>query len=904
MIDRVRQTIAGVFALGAAVAIGAGAGAQSFMPGVTFDPAVPTVEAVLGEPAGERITASADVIRYFRALEEAAPDRVAVRPYAESWQGRELVYAVIGSPETIAALDDFADGMARLADPRITPPGEAEALIAELPGSVWLAHGVHGDEISSSDAAMMTAYHLLAAQDDPVVDAILANTLVFIDPIQNPDGRDRFVNGYYDTLGLEPSPSPISAERNQPWPTGRFNHYLFDLNRDWFALTQPETRGRVAAYLEWRPLVFVDLHEMSADSTYFFSPEADPYNPDITESQRAALELIGRNNARWFDRFGFAYFTREVYDAFYPGYGAAWPLFHGSIGTTYEQASAEGLRVRRFDGSEMRYADTVRRHFTSSIATLETMAANRERLLADFYAYRASAIEEGRTGELRAYAIPPQADQSTADKLAHLLAAQGIETFRADESIRVCRTDQPAGTYVVPLAQPAGRLARTLLEPHVEIDAAFLAEQERRRAKDLGVEIYDVTAWSLPLMFNVAVERCADAPSDASEDVLSPVTPDSATSSAPTDGLASPEPATAFLAPWGDAAAIRLLAAALREGLAVSSTDGAFTLGERAFPAGTLILRAGGGPMSADDLAARLAALAADAGAEVVAVSDSWVTEGPNLGSERVLPQVAPRIAMAWDEPVAPQSAGAVRYVIERRFGYPVTPVRTANLASAELGRFDVLILPSGEDYAGALGEEGAAALGDWVDRGGVLIAIDGAARFISDPATGLASIRREDAYRDEIAEEAEDAATGPGVLLTDATALDAAETPLTEPPDFSPGVLLRATVDADHWLAAGVKPQVNVLAAGADIYAPIRRDQGANVVVFAAAQDLVASGAVWDDVRDQMAFKPFVVVEPRDRGFVVVFTQDPATRAYLDGLDMLLANAIFRASAHARPPR
>src|SRR5690606_10018188 len=185
---------------------------------------------------------------------------------------------------------------------------EADALIAALPGIAWLAYGVHGDEISSSDAAMMTAYHLLAARDDRVVEAILANTLVILDPIQNPDGRDRFVNGYYDTLGLEPSGSPISAERNQPWPGGRYNHYLFDLNRDWFALTQPETRGRVAAYQEWFPLVFVDLHEMSADSTYFFSPEAIPYNPDITESQRAALELIGRNNARWFDRFGFRYF--------------------------------------------------------------------------------------------------------------------------------------------------------------------------------------------------------------------------------------------------------------------------------------------------------------------------------------------------------------------------------------------------------------------------------------------------------------------------------------------------------------------------------------------------------------------------------------------------------------------
>ena len=216
--------------------------AQTFLPGVAYDPAIPTIESVLGKPSGERITPAADVVRYFRALQKAAPDRIKVTTYAKSWQGRELVYAVIGSPErTSRGLDSFSLDMKALADPRRTSQAAANAIIARTPGSVWLAHGVHGDEISSADASMMTAYHLLAAKDDPTVAGILANTLVFIDPVQNPDGRDRFVNGFYDTTGLVPSGSPIAAERNQPWPGGRFNHYLFDMNRDWLSITQPET---------------------------------------------------------------------------------------------------------------------------------------------------------------------------------------------------------------------------------------------------------------------------------------------------------------------------------------------------------------------------------------------------------------------------------------------------------------------------------------------------------------------------------------------------------------------------------------------------------------------------------------------------------------------------------------
>jgi len=884
----------GVRGLAAALVVSllmmAPAQAQSFIPGVAYDPAIPTIESVLGKPSGERITPAADVVRYFRELEKAAPGRIKVTSYAKSWQGRELVYAVIGSPERIAALDAFSADMKALADPRRTSQAAADEIIARTPGSVWLAHGVHGDEISSADASMMTAYHLLAAKDDPVVQNILANTLVFIDPVQNPDGRDRFVNGFYDTTGLVPSGSPIAAERVQPWPGGRFNHYLFDMNRDWISITQPETRGRIRIYQEWFPLVFVDLHEMGTDSSYFFSPEAEPYNPDITASQREALKLIGRNNARWFDQYGFSYYTREVFDALYPGYGAAWPLFHGSIGTTYEQASSRGLVGRKSDGTDLTYQDTVRRHFTSSIATLETMSLNRERMLRDFYAYRASAIDEGRKGAVRTYVIPPQQDQSTADRLAKLLAEQGVEVKRASDAIRVCRKTYPAGSYTISLAQPAGRLIRTLMEPNVPIDARFMAEQERRRAKDLEVELYDVTAWSLPLMFNVTTDRCPDEAAGA----LAAFAADT-----PLPGAVSnPNAAYGFLAPWGSTSAARLLAAALREGVAVSSADFAFTHDGVSYPAGTLIFRKSETP----DLAAKLQRLAADTGASLVGVNDSWITDGPSFGSDKVVPHKAPRIAIAWDRPAMATSAGNLRFVVERQLGYPVTPVRTASLSSDALSQFDVLILPDG-NYAGVLGD--GAAIRSWTERGGVLIAIGSAARFVSDPKTGLASIRRETAFTKEKPEKKEDdTATAPGTELTSADALRAAEAPLEEAPDPSPGVLVKAMPDADHWLAAGLKPSLNVLMTGGDIYTPARRDEGVNVVSFAGPDELVASGYLWEETKRQLAYKPFVVVEPEGRGQLIVFTQNPTVRAYLDGLNVLLANAIFRGAAHASPPR
>jgi len=285
--------------------------AYEFWPGSTYDPRIPTFQQILGYEPGERITNHAGVLRYLDALAVASP-HVKVFEYGATWEGRTLIYAAIGSEANIKKLAAIRSGIARLADPRTTPEGDARKLMSGLPAVVWLGGGVHGDEVSSPEALLLTAYHLLAARNDKMVESILAQDLVLIEPLQNPDGHERFLNYYEQTRGAEPDANPLAAEHNQPWPGGRYNHYLFDLNRDWIALTQPEIRGEVKALRDWLPMVAVDLHEMSGDSTYFFSPEADPYNPNLTTVQKDNLKLFGRNNARWFDKYGFEYFTRFI----------------------------------------------------------------------------------------------------------------------------------------------------------------------------------------------------------------------------------------------------------------------------------------------------------------------------------------------------------------------------------------------------------------------------------------------------------------------------------------------------------------------------------------------------------------------------------------------------------------
>ncbi|MFK7830344.1 MAG: M14 family metallopeptidase [Congregibacter sp.] len=877
--------------------------AQALWPDEKYDPAIPTVRDVLGYNSGERITWSHDVRRYFEALADAAGDRVQIVDYAKSWEGRQLFYVVISSADNIARSADIRAGMQALRDPKNTSAKEVDELIAGLAPVTWLAYGVHGNEISSTDAAMMTAYHLLAATRDKRVATILADTVVVVNPMQNPDGRDRFIHRFESALGLEPSSDRISAEHNEPWPNGRTNHYLFDLNRDWFIRTQPETRGHADAVSKWLPIAFVDLHEMGSDSSYYFAPEAIPFNPHLAADQRASLELFGRTNAGWFDRFGIDYFTREVFDAFYPGYGASWPAYFGAVAMTYEQASARGLLVRQYDGRELSYEKTVRNHFLTSLGTAETVAVNRRKLLREFYEYQRTAITEGSEEATRSYIVPAQADQNGVDRLGALLAAQGVVVERSTAAFDACGQAFASGSLVINLDQPAKRLLRTLLDVETPMEDDFIAEQERLHGKNLPHQMYDVTAWSLPLLFNLETVSCSQLVTAELEAVTADVIP-------------MPEfpvkADVAYLVPWGERSAVRLLSRALRDGLRVKSNDKPFVNGGLQFPGGSLIIEVGENPV---DLHEHIQRYVQETHARVIAVNDSWVTDGPSFGSGNVVRMSAPRIAIAWDKPVSTYSAGNLRFVIERQFDYPVTPVRIAQLREADLSRYQVLILPdrSSPGYMQALGEEAVARLGDWVSRGGVLIGLAQATQLLADPDAGMLATRRE--YRLSSHDKDSNAQDKKGIDAKEVsgrvngTALDsdayAASIQLqdAEPAEIG-GAQLRAQVDTDHWLSAGIAPQLHVLVRNANVYTPLRMDEGVNVARFAGAEEIVASGHLWETNRRQFAYKPFVMASSHGKGQLVAFTQDPTVRAYQDGLNLILANAIFRGAAHARPLR
>jgi len=857
-----------------------------------YNSSIPTTEKVLGYSPTGVISSHSEITRYMRTLVRSRPDRAKLVEYGKTWEGKELVYAVISSPTNMAKLSHYQQMIQTLASS--PQSGEAiDQIVEELPATVWLAYGIHGDETSSSNAALLTAYHLLAADQDELVSQILDNTIIFIDPLQNPDGHDRFVQHFRTHVGLIADDYPEAAEHKQTWPGGRTNHYFFDMNRDFFAQTQPETRARIKVLQQWYPLVYVDFHEMGANSSYFFPPTAPPTNTYLTATQFENFSLFGINNAKWFDRYGIDYFTREVFDYFYPGYGDSWPGYYGAIGMTYEQASARGMLVKRRDGSVLTFSEGVQHHFITSLATLETASHNRHKLYSDFVEYRYSAIANGQRG-MRNYLLPLKGDHSSVHKLAGLLASQGIEIFRATSPFNACG-QHGKETYVIPLAQPSQRLINVLLDANIDIEEDFITEQERRRAKHLDHEMYDVTAWSLPLMFNLQAIPCSKKITAELERV---------TDFKIRGEVVNRNAKVAYLVRWGENSAARLLTASLRAGLNVRSNDKPFTLAGIEFPSGSLIFKVADNP---DNLTAVLIEIAETTGANVIGTDTSWVEKGINFGSDRVIPIRPVKIGLLWDTPTSSYSAGETRFVLERQFNYPVTPIPARLLQSADLRPFDTIVIPSGNYEFTKLPSD---KLKRWVADGGTLVALDNAVSYLG---SDLLDVREEYLAMDKSKQDPDDSTEKPeeskdedasrkakGTILQSADDYQQSIRSPDQSPDTVPGVILRADVDHDHWLGSGLPDTVNVLFSGKRIYTPITHNKGKNVVRYKEADNLLASGYLWDENRKQIAFKPYLLTQRYKKGWVIGFTSSPNRRAYLDGLNLLFVNAVFRGPAHA----
>ncbi|MDX1623989.1 MAG: M14 family metallopeptidase [Gemmatimonadota bacterium] len=821
--------------------------------------APPSPEEVLGHALGERFTDVAGVNRYLEALAEGSP-LVSIEPYGESVEGRPLIHAVIASPDHRDRLDEILEANAELVRPG-TSPGRASAIASSNPAVVYFSYGVHGNESSSSEAAIWTAWDL--ARGAPGLAGVLDSLVVVIDPVANPDGRARYVQWYRGARGERPDPSPHAREHHEPWPGGRYNHYLFDLNRDWSWATQPETRARLAAWERWNPQVHVDFHEMSYTSTYFFFPATEPINPLYPDHILAWGRRFGEANARAFDERGWLYYTAEDFDLFYPGYGDSWPSLVGAIGMTYEQAghARAGLAVERPDGSILTLADRAHRHRVAGEATLRAAAAGRAALLADFARFHRE-VDRGLADVL----LVPGAGSGRAEALVGALLRQGIVVERADRGFAADadphpgwsgRGRFPAGTYRVRARQPRGRLAVTLLRPEVVLDAEFS---------------YDIAAWSLPYAFGVEAHSTRGGAAGAGWTRLArPPEPRLGTGGDGGYGYLVP-PVVAATAP---------LAAFLEEGgRALVLPDTVRAAGQRLVP-GTVLLPAGRNP----DLDRQVA----EAGLAPWAIptAGGLTDEGPDLGSGEARSLELPNIALLGGDGVRPTSFGAHWFFLERDAALPFDAVDPADVAGLDLGAYDVVVAPAaGDGLLDALGTGGLESLERWVRAGGTLVAVAGSATALGDSLFGV-EVREEE----PVAEEAD---LEPGERLERALR-KRAERERERWREGVPGTVLEIELDPRHPLAFGasadgMSARMFVLSTGT----AFEPDTTFESPGFFPADLEATSGPISAGSLERLRRGAWMVERGLGKGKVVLFADDPLFRRFWYGNFRPYLNAIL----------
>ena len=834
-----------------------------------FDPAIPTPASVLGYELGERFTQHHLIVRYLERLAESSP-RIRLDTLARTFEDRPVVLAIATSEANHGRLDAIRAAAQRLADPRATGTAEADDLIRTTPAIVWLGYTVHGNEASGVEAALGFLYRLAAGQDEDTR-VMLDSAVVLIDPVQNPDGHERHAQDVMRRRGaLGADPAPYAIDHEGMWPGPRGSHYHFDLNRDWFVQAHPETRARTQTILTWYPHVATDLHEMGSNSTYYFAPPMDPVNANVHESIWKWWDIYAAANAASFDRHGWSFFRRENYDEFYPGYGDSWPIYLGAVGMTYEQASSAGGAIRRTDGTVLTLHEAASHHYATSVATTLTTARNRTEKLRDFVAFRRTVLTEGEASPMR-FIVFGRDRQGRADSLAARLIENGIEVQRAPAGTTLRNATEYGGgeagsatladgAYVVDLAQPNGRMAKTLLEPDAALDSTFIREELENRRTGEGDRFYDVTAWAFNYLFRVPAWHTVSAPAN-----LEPVTSMDVGATAPSRG------SYGYAFEPGSETSIRMLSRLLADSVRVWFAPRWFRAGERTFPGGAFIVRA---TPNGEGVHETVRTHQAETGADVVPLSSARVDEGTDLGSNSVFFVRPPRVAIAAGGPVSGYSYGYSWYALDHRLRYPATRVLLEDLSNSALDEIDVLIVPSASagGIDGVLGEGGRDRLTSWVRDGGVLITIDAATSWLAREQTGLSGFRvRADTVRAD--------STGGAPL-----------------PRNVPGAIARALGDTLSPLLAGVRgPYVPVLVQGSRIYdAPDDLEPQQVILRYFPVDDLRLAGFYWPEVPEQLGETPYLFTEQVGSGRVIGFTGEPVFRDMWRGLLPIYANAVL----------
>ncbi len=798
---------------------------------------------------GEQFTPHYLLNAYFEQLAAAAPATMRLEKYGVTNESRPLQIAIFSSAENMARLEQI-----RINNLRLAGMAEGQPDMSNPIAIVWISMSVHGNEAAGSECSLELAYRL-ATQTDEKVKEWLKNTVVILDPALNPDGYERYTHWHRMAANLIKNTDPDSREHLEPWPGGRVNHYYFDLNRDWAWATQVESQQRLVAYHRWLPHVHPDIHEQGINEPYYFAPAAEPMHELITQWQRDFQGEIGENNARHFDNNGWHYFTREVFDLFYPSYGDTYPTFNGAIGMTYEQGGGPhgGRAIETDNGDTLTLHDRIEHHLTTSLSTIEVCSKSAIPLVENFREYfRQTSIQP--QGQYKAFVIREVNDPNKLRTLCQLLDQHHIRYGRVGVGLSGVKAfDYASGKEISASINP-NDLVISAYQPHsVMVQALF--EPEAKLADSMT---YDITAWSL--IFAHGLEAYA------LKERLEPKK--QYESYRPQKDMAISSP-YAWCVHRRSLAEAHFVGELLQKGVRVRTATEPFTLADQQYSAGAIVVSKADNRSLQGELDSIVTKAAEAANVRLYPVFTGFAKTGKDLGSDVFDLLKHPKIAMVYGDDVNENSFGHTWFFFERELGYPVTPIPLDKLRKIDLGKYTTLIFPNGK-YS--LEEKTLEVITKWTEKGGRLIAVEGGAKAFADK-DGFDLKTKESPKRDSTAHRKP-------FMTRQRDGLS----------DGLPGAIVRATVDNTHPLAFGFPNYYHSLKTLSDAF---EMPENADTPIY-LEENYQTYGFIGSRVKPQLKKTPIVIVQKMDEGEAVFFVDNPLFRSFWQQGKVLFANALF----------